>query len=81
MARNSLDERRIVRGICQCAPKFLDSCVETFVEINKRVGWPYLSAKLLTSYHFSRPLQQEGQNPERLVLNVDRDTTFVKLKR
>jgi hypothetical protein len=81
MARNSLDERRIVRRISQCAPKFLDSSVETIVEINKRVGWPDLSAKLLTGYNFSRPLQQEGQNPERLVLNVDRHAAFVKFKR
>jgi len=44
---------------CRFAGRVLQALLR-HCAVETRVGWPYLSAKLITGYHFSRSLQQEG---------------------
>ncbi len=74
-AGKGLDKARIIGGVVQRFPKFLDSFVDPAIKIDG-FGGPKLSLELLPCHQLTRPLEQCCQNLERLFLKVDVPAVF-----
>src|SRR5208337_120121 len=61
--------------------QFPDGRVQAFIESHIRVGRPQLRLQLLAGDHFARALQQDGQNPKRLLLQLYFSSLFVDFAR
>ncbi len=66
---NGFDESRVFGGISKGHSQFSDGGVEAFIEAHISVGWPQFRLQLLSGDHFARALQQDRQNPKRLLLH------------
>src|SRR6185295_13457736 len=80
-AGQRLDEARTVGGIVQGIPQPLDRAVEADVEVHERVAGPEGLADLLARHDLARPLQEEGEDLERLLLQPDLRPVLVELTR
>jgi hypothetical protein len=67
-ARQRLHVPGIAGGFAQSLPQTENGGVDAVADFDDRAVWPELSADILAEYHFAGPLQQHGQNPERLFL-------------
>jgi hypothetical protein len=76
---NCLDVPGVSRRVSQCRAKFGHGLVQAAIKINEGVLRPERLANLLTSHQFSRTLQEEGQQLERLLLQFDFDSELTKL--
>ena len=52
--------------------------IETVIEIDKRVVRPETLPELFARYYFAALLQKQGQDPERLILQLDLPPLFTK---
>jgi len=59
--------------------QLLDSSIETFVKFNKRVGGPQFPSEFFSCDYFPGLLQQNGENPKRLILKAEQNTVSVNL--
>ena len=75
---NRLDVPRTIGGIPQRRPQLGHSLVQAAVEIHESVSRPKLFAQLFTGHHFSRVFQQEGENLERLFLQLDTNAVLAQ---
>lgn len=66
-----LHEARRVRGIAEGLAQPAHGVVEAGVEVHERVGRPQALAQLLAGDHLAGAGQQQGQDAERLILEVD----------
>jgi hypothetical protein len=57
--------------VFQRVTELLDGRVEAVVEVHEGVTRPELLPQLLTRDQLTRPLQQQSQDPERLLLERD----------
>lgn len=69
--RDGLDERRIVGRITQGRPELPDRHVHGVVKVPKALFRPDARLQLLARDQIPRPLQQDLQDLERLVLELD----------
>ena len=80
-AGQRLHEPRTVGGIVQGIPQPLDRAVEADVEVHERVAGPEGLADLLARHDLARPLEEEGEDLEGLLLQPDLRPVLVELTR
>ena len=75
----SLDVARILRRVAQGLADLIDRCAQAVVEVNYRFRAPYLLLQFLPGNDFSCVAQEDGQQLERLALELDADSALPQL--
>src|SRR5215203_4116970 len=68
--RDRLDERRFLRIVAQRCAQSLDCSVQAVLEIDERAVRPETLTQVVAGDHFTRALQHEPENLERLLLEA-----------
>ncbi len=76
-----LDISRILRGIAQRGAKLLDRGVQAVLKIHERVGGPQPLPHLFAGNHFTRFLEQDGQDAKGLARQADTHTMLAQFSR
>src|SRR4051812_27702361 len=76
VSRHRLHKSGVLRVIPQRVPHSAHRAVDRVVEIDKGINAPELLLDLFTGNHFTGTFNQEGQNLQRLVLQLDTDTAL-----
>src|SRR5215469_6820178 len=71
LARNGLDELRFVRRILERLAQPGYGAIEAVIEVDEGVCGPKLLAQFLACNNFARTVQEHGQDPEGLFLELD----------
>ena len=69
--REGLDVTGGLGRVAQGLPQLPHGRVEAVVEVDERVRGPELVPQLLSGHHLARPLQEQGQQAKRLILQTD----------
>src|SRR5207244_1798340 len=77
--RQSLDEPRIVRRFAQRFPQLVNGSIQAVVEIDEGFGLPELGAQLFAGDDFAGPLQEQGEDMERLFLELNPHALLAQL--
>src|SRR5882762_5251939 len=72
LARNRLDETRILGVILQDRSKFLKSSVQTSIEVDVGAFWPEDLTELIPGHDLPLLTQKQLKDSERLLLNPQR---------
>jgi hypothetical protein len=75
LARHRLDVNRLIRGVAEGLPQFLERCVYAGIEVNMSISGPQALAEFLASDQVAGTLNQQRKNLEGLLLQADALTT------
>jgi hypothetical protein len=64
IARQRLDEPRILGLISQRDAQFIHRSVNAVFKVNEGIDWPELLLDLFPGHHFAGPLEKRSQNLE-----------------
>ena len=67
----SLNKARILGGVAESLPDFIDGCAQRMVEVDDRILTPESKLKFLTRDDLAGAFDQGGQDFERLALQLD----------
>src|SRR5262249_13562058 len=78
---DGFDEARTARRIAERGPQLGERGRKTVIEIDESVGGPQRLPHLLARDDFARPLEQQEQKPQRLLLEPDAKASLPHLSR
>jgi hypothetical protein len=76
--RNGFDERGSIGGIAEGEAEFLDRSVEALVEVDASSVRPQAGAQFFAADRLTWPLEQYGQDLERLILQMENGAAVVE---
>jgi hypothetical protein len=79
--RHRLNKYGIVSRIAERVAKLFECRVNSLAEIYEGVGGPQLLPDFFAGHHFAGSLEKQGQNAERLILQVHPAATLVDFAR